>query len=168
MSGSTDRPVLRPTDLSALERTYLGVLDTGMVSARLAGDPTLSVDYVVAVCLALREGKSPGSYLAGEAETAGAFRLQLAEAARALDEKGVIALAPPPPDLLLAPGGPPPVAAQEVDFEQRPKIWDRYLAHACLEELFADGRVYPFLMGKYQDSGELWARLYTERPERFL
>jgi hypothetical protein len=168
VTGPPDRPVLRPDDLSPLERTYLGVLDTGMVSARLAGDPTLSVDYVVAVCLALHEGKPPESYLAGEAATGEAFRRRLAEAARALDEKGVIALAPPPPDLLLSPDGPSRAPTQEVDFEQRPKIWDRYLAHACLEELFADGRVYPFLMGKYQDSGELWARLYTERPERFL
>ena len=168
-AGGPNRPVLRPADLSLLERTYLGVLDTGMVPATLAGDPSLRMDYVTAVCLALREGKPRETYLddAG-AEPDAAFLAELTRAARALDEKGVISVAPPPADMLLSPelGSPAPTA--EIDFDQHPRIWDRYLAHACMEELFSDSGVYPFLMGKYQDSGEVWARLHKERPERFM
>ncbi len=164
-----ERTVLRPADLSLLERTYLGVLDTGMVPAKLAGDPSLRMDYVTAVCLALREGQEPDAYLdATKDEPSPAFLQDLTEAARALDAKGVISVGPPPPDLLLSSAMPRPPAPREIDFDQHPRIWDRYLAHTCLEELFSDSRVYPFLMGKYQDSGDVWSRLYKERPERFL
>ena len=167
MTDRADTPVLRPADLTALERTYLGVLDAGMVPAQLAGDPTLRTDYVVAVCFALRESKPESTYLESGA-AAPSFVADLTGAARALDEKGVISLAPPATDILLTPEGQRPSPPAEIDPEHRPRIRDRYLAHACLEELFSDGRVYPFLMGKYQDSGEVWARLYRERPERFL
>ncbi|MGH2586992.1 MAG: hypothetical protein ACRDJE_18925 [Dehalococcoidia bacterium] len=165
----SDRPVLHPSDLSPLERTYLGVLDTGMVSARLADDPSLRTDHVTAVCLALREGKPQDSYLRGDGvEPKAGFLTELTGAVRSLEERGVISTAPPPPDLILTPETPRSAPAGPVDFDQRPKIWDRYLAHECMEELFRDDRVYPFLMGKYQDSGDVWARLYRERPERFL
>jgi hypothetical protein len=161
--------VLRAADLPLLERTYLGVLDTGMVPARLAGDPSLRMDRVTAVCLALREGAAESTYLAGD-EPSPAFLAALSEAARSLDRRGVISLAPPPPDTILAPEGlqPPRTPPQAIDFDQHPRIHDRFLAHQCMEELFADARVYPYLMGKYQDSSEVWARLYRERPERFL
>jgi len=165
----SDRPVLHPSDLSPLERTYLGVLDTGMVSARLAGDPSLRTDHVTAVCLALREGRPRDSYLSGDGvEPDARFLTELTRAARSLEERGVISAAAPPPDLLLTPETPRPAPVGVLDFDQRPKIWDRYLAHECMEELFRDESVYPFLMGKYQDSGEVWARLYRERPDRFL
>lgn len=161
--------VLHAADLPLLERTYLGVLDTGMVPARLAGDPSLRMDRVTAICLALREGAAESTYLAGE-EPGPAFLAALADAARSLERRGVISVAPPPPDAILAPEGLqlPQSRPREIDFDQHPRIHDRFLAHECMEELFADARVYPYLMGKYQDSGEVWARLYRERPERFL
>ena len=162
------RPALRPADLSLLERTYLGVLDTGMVSARLAGDPALRMDSVTAVCLALREGKAPETYLVdGGPEPAPAFLDDLAAAAHALDAKGVISIGAPPPDMILSPDLARPTPPARLDFDQHPRIWDRYLAHTCMEELFQDSRVYPFLMGKYQDSSEVWSRLYRENPDRF-
>lgn len=169
MSDSRDRTVLQPSDLSLIERTYLGVLDTGMVPAALAGDRSLRMDYVTAVCLALREDRPREAYLDEEqAEPAPRFLESLTEAARSLDEKRVISFGSPPSDLLLSPEMPRRSAPREIDFDQHPRILDRYLAHECMEELFADSRVYPFLMGKYQESGEVWARLYKERPERFL
>ncbi|MGD9890636.1 MAG: hypothetical protein AB7U18_05000, partial [Dehalococcoidia bacterium] len=103
-----------------------------------------------------------------KAEPTAAFIQDLTTAARALDARGVISVGPPPPDLILTPDAPRTPAPRVIDFDQHPRIWDRYLAHTCLEELFSDIRVYSFLMGKYQDSGEVWARLYKERPERFL
>jgi hypothetical protein len=167
-SPERDRPALQPADLTLIERTYLGVLDTGMVPVQLAGDPTLRMDYVSAVCHALRQGLADGAFLAGDAAPDAAFLLELTAAVQRLDERGVISIAPPPPDAVLSPDAPRRAPPAVVDFDQHPRIWDRYLAHACLEELFGDPRVYPFLMGKYQDSGEVWARLYKERPERFL
>jgi hypothetical protein len=163
------RAVLHPADLSLLERTYLGVLDTGMVPAKLAGDPSLRMDRVTAVCLALREGRERDTYLdTSKDEPTAAFIQDLITAVRSLDAKGVISIGPPPPDMILTPDAPRAPAPRVIDFDQHPRIWDRYLAHTCLEELFSDSRVYPFLMGKYQDSGEVWSRLYKERPERFL
>lgn len=168
-SNRSGRAVLHPADLSLLERTYLGVLDTGMVPANLAGDASLRMDYVTAVCLALREGRDRGAYLdASNAKPTAAFIEDLTSAAQSLDAKGVISVGPPPPDLILTPDVPRPPVPQSIDFDQHPRIWDRHLAHSCLEELFSDRRVYPFLMGKYQDSGDVWSRLYKERPERFL
>lgn len=163
-----DRPVVHLADLSLLERTYLGVLDTGMVPARLAGDPTLRMDHVTAVCLALREGKPPDAYLQdGGPEPTPDFLDALNAAARSLDAQGVISAGPAPPDLILAPELARPAPLARMDFDQHPRIWDRYLAHACMEELFRDSRVYPFLMGKYQTSSEVWSRLYHQNPERF-
>ena len=168
-ADGADRPVLSPADLSVVERTYLGVLDTGMVPARLAGDPSLRMDIVTAVCLALREDKPRGTYLdAAGAEPSDAFRRDLTAAVHSLDAKGVISAGPPPPEMLLSPEMGRPAPPPEIDFDQHPRIWDRYFAHTCMEELFSDSRVYAFLMGKYQDSAEVWARLYRERPERFL
>ena len=152
-----------PADLTLLERTYLGVLATGMASARLANDPWLRMDYVTAVCVALTEGRPPHTYVVGEGpDVTPDFTRALTEAALALDEKGIISAGSPPPDVLGSPDlmrpRPPPV----IDFDQHPRIWDRFLAHECMEELFRNPAVYPFLMGKYQDSSEVWGRLYQQ------
>lgn len=169
MTGASERPVLQPADLTLLERTYLGVLDTGMAPSKLAGDPSLRLDRVTAVCLALREGKERDAYLDPSGlDPAPVFLSDLTAAVHSLDSRGVISAGPPPSDMVLAPELARPAPPAELDFDQRPRIFDRYLAHACLEELFGDRRVYPFLMAKYQDSSEVWARLYRERPERFL
>ncbi len=88
--------VYYPEDLTDLERTYLGVLATGIVPARLAGDPWLRMDYITAVCLALQEGKSQTAYLEGNGpEITPTFRQALTEAALALDAKGIIAAGTP-------------------------------------------------------------------------
>lgn len=161
--------VLRPADLTLLERTYLGVLDTGMVSSRLAADPSLRMDAVTAVCLALREDLPRDTYLDGDGpEPTAAFIADLTAAVHALDARGVLSAGPPPPDIILSPEMARPRPPATLDFDQHPRIWDRYLAHQCMEALFADPRVYPYLMAKYQDSSDVYARLYTENPQRFL
>lgn len=161
--------VLRPDDLSPLERTYLGVLDTGMVSSRLAADPSLRLDTVTAICLALRDDQPQHAYLDGDGpEPTAAFIADLTAAVLALDARGILSAGPPPPDMLLSPDLARPRPPITLDFDQHPRIWDRYLAHQCMEALFADPRVYPYLMAKYQDSSDVYARLYTENPQRFL
>jgi hypothetical protein len=155
-----------PEDLSPLERTYLGVLATGMVPARLAGDPWLRMDYVTAVCHALVEGRPQTAYLAGEGpEISEPFRQALTAAVLALDAKRVISAGSPPPDVVLGPEMADlarPRASRVIDFDQHPRIWDRFLGHACMEALFRNPEVYPFLMEKYQDSGDVWGRLYQQ------
>jgi hypothetical protein len=154
-------------ELAPLERTYLGVLATGIVPARLAGDPWLRMDYITAVCHAIVEGKPKDAYLLGEGpEITPAFRQTLNEAALALDAKGIISAAPPPPpDIVLGPDLAElarPAVPRTLDFDQHPRIWDRYLGHEAMEALFRNPAVYPFLMGKYQDSSEIWGRLYQQ------
>ncbi len=150
-------------DLSPVEKTYLGVLATGIVPARLAKDSSLRMDYLTAICLAIIEGLPHDTYLDGEGpEITPSFREQLTRGAVGLDEKGILAAGPPPPDMLMsadmARPKPPPV----IDFDQHPRIFDRYLGAQCMEELFRNPEVYPFLMGKYQDSAEVWGRLHHE------
>jgi hypothetical protein len=152
-----------PADLSLIERTYLGVLATGMVPARLANDPWLRLDYVTAVCLALREGQPRDAYLVGEGpEVTAAFATVLTQAVLALDAKRILAAGTPPPDVLGGPELVRPRPPPALDFDQHPRIWDRFLAQQCMEELFQHPAVYPFLMDKYQDSGEVWRRLYRQ------
>lgn len=152
-----------PADLALIERTYLGVLATGIVPARLANDPWLRMDYLTAVCVAIIEDRPRDLYLNGEGpEPTAAFIAALTEAVRTLDEKGILSAGPPPPDTLLSPELARPVAPRVIDFDQHPRIWDRFLGQACMEALFQNTNVYPFLMGKYQDSGEIWGRLYQE------
>ncbi len=157
-----------PADLTPLEKTYLGVLATGIVPARLARDESLRMDHVTAVCLAIVEGKPRDTYLVDEGpDVAPEFRAALTEAALGLDAKGIISAGPPPPDVLGGPDIMRPKAPPVIDFDQHPRIWDRYLGHECMEELFQNPDVYPFLMAKYQDSGEVWGRLYHEGYGRF-
>ena len=152
-----------PADLTLLERVYLGVLATGMTPARLAKDPWLRMDYVTAVCLAIVEGKPQHTYVVGEGpDVSPEFTEALTAAALALDEKGIISAGSPPPDVLGGPDIMRPRPPRVIDFDQHPRIWDRFLGHECMEELFRNPDVYPFLMGKYQDSSEVWARLYQE------
>ncbi len=157
--------VYYPEDLTDLERTYLGVLATGIVRARLAGDPWLRMDYITAVCLALQEGKPQTAYLEGDGpEITPAFRQALTEAALALDAKGIIAAGTPASEQVLStdPDVIRPRPPRVLDFDQHPRIFDRFLAQRCMETLFQHPDVYPFLMGKYQDSAEVWARLYRQ------
>ena len=153
------------SDLTLLERTYLGVLATGIVPARLAGEPSLRMDYLTAVCLSIQEGVPPATRLIddGPALTAD-FTGALTTAVLALDEKAIISAGSPPADIVLAtdPSLSRPQPPRVIDFDQHPRIHDRYLAQQCMEDLFRDPAVYPFLMGKYQDSGEIWGKLYQK------
>ncbi len=152
-----------PADLAPLEQTYLGVLATGMVPARLAKDPSLRMDYITAVCFAIVEGRPRDVYLVGEGpDVTPAFADALTAAALSLDEKGIISAGSPPPDVLGSADIMRPRAPRTIDFDQHPRIWDRFLAQQCMEELFRNPDVYPFLMGKYQDSSEVWGKLYSQ------
>lgn len=152
-----------PADLTVIEKTYLGVLATGIVPARLAKDDTLRMDFITAVCLAAVEGKPRASYLVGDGpEVTPEFAAALTAAVLGLDAKGILSAGAPPPDVLGGPEIMRPKAPPVIDFDQHPRIWDRFLGHACMEEMFQNPDVYPFLMGKYQDSGEVWGRLYRE------
>lgn len=154
---------LSPADLPLIEKTYLGVLATGIVPARMAKDASLRMDYITAVCLATIEGRPRETYLAGDGTgVTAAFTRALTEAAIALDGKGIISAGSPPPDVLGDPDIMRPKAPPTIDFDQHPRIWDRYLAQQCMEELFGNPAVYPFLIGKYQDSAEVWGRLYSQ------
>lgn len=154
-----------PADLSLLEKTYLGVLATGIVPARLAKDPWLRMDFITAVCLAIQEGKDQALYVEGHGpEITPSFKQALTDAALDLDEKGIISAGSPPSDVLLSadPSLSRPRPPRVIDFDQHPRVHDRYLAQQCMEELFQNPSVYPFLMGKYQDSADVWSRLYKE------
>lgn len=152
-----------PAELSLIEKVYLGVLATGIVPARLAKDPSLRMDFITAVCLAIVEGRPRGTYVEGEGpEVTPEFTRSLTAAALALDAKGILAAGAPPPDVLGGPDIVRPKPPAVIDFDQHPRIWDRYLGQQCMEELFQNPDVYPFLMGKYQDSAEVWGRLYQE------
>src|SRR5581483_10832422 len=118
-------------DLTPLERTYLGVLATGIVPARLAGDPWLRMDYITAVCQAIQDGLPRERFLVnGGPEITPAFREELVAAARSLDARGTISAGSPPPDLLLAadPALGRRAAPAAIDFDQHPRVHDRYLA----------------------------------------
>lgn len=161
---------LTPADLSMVERTYLGVLSTGIVPARLANDDGLRMDYITAVCLALRQGEPRDTYtLDGGPAITPAFHDSLLAAVLSLDGRGIISAGSPSPEVLAS--DPElvsrPAPPRVVDFDQHPRIFDRYLSQECMEELFRNPAVYPFLMGKYQDSGEVWGRLYSEGYGRF-
>lgn len=150
------------TDLTLLERTYLGVLATGIVPARLAGDDSLRMDYITAVCQCIRDGAPRDTRIVeGGPAITPEFHAELTEAALALDEKGIISAGSPPADVLLAadPSLSRPRPPRVIDFDQHPRVHDRFLAQQCMEELFSNPEIYPFLMGKYQDSGDVWVRL---------
>ncbi len=157
--------LITPADLTAIERTYLGVVATGIVPGSLAKDDTFRADYLTAVCLAIQEGKPRDSYLEqGGPAVSAAFHQALNAAAHALDARGIISAGTPAPVevLSLDPDVVRPPAPHMIDFDQAPRLFDRRLAQECMETLFQDRAVYPFLMGRYQDSGEIWGRLYKD------
>jgi hypothetical protein len=43
--------------------------------------------------------------------------------------------------------------------DEHPALLDRYLGQLCMEKLFNVPAVYPYLMGRYAKSGEVWRRL---------
>src|SRR5262245_13524542 len=102
-----------------------------MVPSRLAGDPTLRMDHVTAVCYALRQNQPSNTYLEGDGpEPSAAFLDELNAAAQSLDARGIIAAVAPPTDVLLAPELFTPEMAgvararlpARLDFDQHPRV----------------------------------------------
>lgn len=151
--------VYQIADLSPLEQAFLGVLALGLPPASLAGDPGLRLDVLTASAVALAEGRSEGHYLAGDA-TAPEFEARLSAAVLELDRKGIIALtAPPEINVTLVGVIADAAGRRHINFDQAPRIFDKYLAHACLEQLLQQPPVHAYLMRKYAESSEVWQRL---------
>ena len=146
-------------DLSPIEVALLGVLSIGLPPSKAAGDDTFRVDHVTAVVAGLAQHGERGPYLAadGVAVTA-AFRLELRAAIESLQAKEVVAFQPA--GMPAAAGG--FEAGLEIDMvnpDEQPALMDRYLGQLCMERLFNVPAVYPYLMGRYSASGEIWRRL---------
>lgn len=154
--------VLMPADLSTLQRTYLGVLALGLVSADQARDPRFRIEYICARCQAIVERRPAAAY-AGDADHRAVepFRTELREAMIDLDRKGVIGLGPPQDLVVLTPSLETREAAYaKVDVNRHPPIFDRYLAQRCMDELLSLPEAHAYLMALYADSGEIWHAIY--------
>ena len=154
--------VLTPADLSPLERTYLGVLSLGLVSADLAHEPRFRMEYICARCQAMVE-RRPESVYADDAvhHATARFCAELREAMIDLDRKGVIGLGPPQDLVVLKPS---PESREStyanLDVNHHPPIFDRYLAQRCMDELLALPEAHGYLMTLYADSSDVWHELY--------
>lgn len=151
---------LTVNDLTLLEQTYLGVLATGLVPADLAGDDRFRMEYVCALCHALRQGLPADAFTAESHVADAEFRKQLRETMIDLDQKRVIGIGPPQDTVILRPEVPPDAAYGAVDLNRHPPIFDRYLAQRCMDELLNHPDAYRLLMDLYAESGEVWRRLY--------
>jgi hypothetical protein len=158
------RPSYKLEDISSLQRVVLGVLALGLPPASLAKDTTLRLDVLAASVTALEEGQAEEHYLdpAGGTVTA-EFDAQLTAAVIDLDKKGIISLGAPPGINVAMMGGIGDADGwRRVNFEQSPRIFDKYLAHECLEALLRQPEVHRYLMRKYGESSEVWQRLMRE------
>jgi hypothetical protein len=151
--------VVMLSELDDVEVALLGVLSVGLPPSRAAGDERFRVDHVTAVVSGLRDTGDEGRYLAeGGAMPTEEFRARLQAAIASLTEKGVIA--EQPADMPAAPGGfEAGLAIDMVNPDVHPALMDRYLSQECMEVLFRVPAVYPYLMGMYAKSGEVWRRL---------
>ncbi|HEY7295342.1 MAG TPA: hypothetical protein VH916_09875 [Dehalococcoidia bacterium] len=154
--------VLNPEDLSSLQRTYLGVLALGLVSADQARDPRFRMDYICARCQAMTEHLPPERFAgATEFSASEPFRADLREAMIDLDRKGIIGLGPPQDLVVLRPSLESREAVYAtVDVNRHPPIFDRYLAQRCMDMLLSLPEAHTYLMALYADSGEVWQGLY--------
>ena len=146
-------------DLDGLEVALLGVLCVGLPPSKTAGDDSFRVDYVTAVVAGLASGEGRGAHLgpAGLAVSA-EFRARLRATIEGLGARGIVAYAPA--GMPAAVGG--FEAGLELDIvnpDEQPAVMDRYLAQLCMERLFNNKAVYPFLMDRYARSGDVWRRL---------
>ena len=148
-----------PEDLAPLEVALLGVLCLGLPPSRAAGSDTFRVDHVTAVVAALQAGEQRDANLGPDAvHVSPEFAARLRETIDGLVRKGLI---------VHASGGMPAAAGgfeaglaiDLVNPDEHPAVLDRYLAQACMEQLFNVPPVYPFLMERYSSSGEVWRRL---------
>jgi hypothetical protein len=150
---------LNPDDLAPLEVALLGVLCVGLPPSKAAGDDRFRIDHVTAVVSGLQSGGRAEAHLQGDGvSVTHEFRAALRETILALTEKGVLADQ--------AAGMPAAAgnfeAGLEVDMvqpDEHPALLDRYLGQLCMEVLFNIPAVYPYLMGRYAASGEVWRRL---------
>jgi hypothetical protein len=151
--------VYNPEDLDDLEVALLGALCVGLPPSRSAGDDSFRVDYVTAVISGLQtSGRHELHLLRDGATVSPAFAEALRGTIDGLVEKGIVAR--PPVGMPAAPGM--FEAGLEVDVvrpDEQPAVLDRYLAQACMERLFNNPAVYPFLMERYTASGEVWRKL---------
>lgn len=154
--------VLTPADLSSPQRTYLGVLALGLVSADQARDPRFRIEYICARCQAIVAGQTASAY-ANDADHRAVepFRTELREAVIDLDRKGVIGLGPPQDLVVLRPSPESREAAYaKLDLSYHPPIFDRYLAQRCMDELLSLPEAHTYLMALYADSGDVWHEIY--------
>jgi hypothetical protein len=117
------------------------------------------VDHVTAVVLGLQEAGRRDRHLAADGiAVTPAFRSALQEAILALVEKGLVAHQPA--GMPAAAGGfESGLALDVVNPDEHPALLDRYLGQLCMETLFQEPEVYPYLMERYASSGEIWRRL---------
>ncbi len=150
--------IYHPEDLAPLEVTLLGVLCVGLPPSREARDDRFRVDHVAAVVSGLRDGHGAVHLGADGVRVSAEFAASLRAAIERLLSLGLLARAPA--------GMPAPSGGYEAGLEvdmvnpdEHPAVLDRYLAQQCMEVLFREPAVYPFLMERYTKSGEVWRRL---------
>lgn len=151
--------VYQPEDLDLLERTLLGVLSVGLPPSKAAGSDTFRIDHVTAVIAGMQEAGARDAYLGPDGEhVTQEFRARLRKTIEGLQEKGLVTA--PVPGMPAAVGGfEDGLLLDLVDPDEQPILLDRYLSQLCMEVLFNIPDVYPFLMGRYSASGEVWRRL---------
>jgi len=155
---------LTPEDLTALERTYLGVLSLGLVPADLARESRYRLERITAICHAMLQELPVETFLGEQADTANERICQEMRTAMIdLDRKGVIG-AGPPQDLMILKPSPEAIdtAYGNLDINRPPPIFDRFLAQRCMELLMERDEIRRFLMVMYADSGEVWGDLYKQ------
>ncbi|MGE5597717.1 MAG: hypothetical protein ACM3S1_16960 [Hyphomicrobiales bacterium] len=150
---------IQPEDLEPLEVALLGVLCVGLPPSRAAGSDTFRVDHVTAVVFGLSQEGRPEAHLRpdGVAITP-EFRAELRAAIDQLVEKGIVARQAA--GMPAAAGGfESDIAIDMVNPDEHPALLDRYLGQLCMEKLFNQPAVYPYLMERYAASGEVWRRI---------
>lgn len=153
---------LTVADLTPVERTYLGVLSLGLVSADQAHDDRFRMERVCAIVHALRQGLPEAALQDGDGCATPDFREELQTAIVDLDQKGIIGIGPPQDLVILRPAAERPVGHADVEVNRHPPIFDRYLAQRCMDELMENETVHRFLIELYAESGEVWHTLYQQ------
>jgi hypothetical protein len=156
---------LQTSDLSELERVLLALLGAGLAPSSVANDPSFRLDVLSATTLALLRGLPGNAYLTSTGEATAELRAELTSAVYDLADRRVLDVGAPPIDVfpslesVAAPGYDRSV---QINFDQHPAVFDRFLAGRCLDELLRDAGVYTFVMGKYAESSEVWQRVYRQ------
>ncbi|MHB8576151.1 MAG: hypothetical protein ACYDCQ_12565 [Dehalococcoidia bacterium] len=154
-------------DLSLIERTYLGVLAMGLVPADLARDDRFRIEYLCAVCHAMRQDRPRTTYADGENQASAEFHGELREALIDLDRRRVIGIGTPRDLVILRPEAPPEAAYGSIDLNRHPPIFDRFLAQRCMDELLNLPPIYRLLMDLYAESGDIWGDLYEQDKQGY-